>query len=171
MYMPEIKSMLNLIPLRYASYIISLFGITTGALGLILVWCVNGPLSFMKGIMLHFVPKDWTLEEHTRDEMLGIQGLLSVWLLVANLTLLYGVRSEGEIAVMVADRLLLMMCIGFIFAIIGTPAACFFKVYSCVLKGVPTSLITTIILYATIFLNVWLYFVVVVWNYEQTLKG
>lgn len=167
MEMPEIKRCFGVFPPKYATYLISLFGLSSGGLGI-------------AGIVLYGIAEDLItsvfsseatsqLNQDIKKLMLATIGLSSLLLVVANAFLIIGSMGKKRMAVHVGYLVILSLCCMLIITSIAMPVSCFFIPDVCMVKKVSTFGLLSCIGIVTIFLEVWFYFMAVAWNYEQEL--
>lgn len=168
MHMPEVLKVFNIFPLKNGVLLIAIFGISSGVFALNTAWSFDS--FFTKGLITRYIMAYLpSLEEETKSSMITVAILISLFQIIANIVLLYGVAKSSEKAVMVADRVLLLMCLILIFIVVGMPASCYFQFSYCVIKAMHPFFLVIGVIFVTGFLITWLYFVVAVWNYEKTM--
>lgn len=161
MDVPPTEKCCGVFPNRYGSYLISIFGLSTGAVGL------TGIILFglvEKSAMAHL---DQVGDETGKKVVLLTIGLISLLLLVSNAMLFIGVSTNSHGAVTASAWVLMFMCLFLIFGLIGIPTICFFYDSYCVAKSISLTLIVLSLLFMNIFLDVWCYFIVIIFNTEM----
>ncbi|XP_028177273.1 uncharacterized protein LOC114365045 [Ostrinia furnacalis] len=165
MDMPEVRRCFGIFPPKHGTYLISLFGLASGGVGIagIILYGIAE-----ETILVHFMKKDQLNEDIKKVVLLTI-GLTSLMLLVANAMLFIGVSSKSAGAVSAGVITIFILCILLIIAAIAAPMSCFFIDSTCLVKKVSSIVITIFIVGLTLFLELWLYFMAVAWNHEQEL--
>ncbi|CAD0194147.1 unnamed protein product [Chrysodeixis includens] len=162
---PEIPRCFGMFPPKYATYLISIFGLSSGGVGLagiILFGLVDN------SAVAQAVKNNKTDETIKKVVLLSI-GLTSLVLFVANALLFLGVACRSRGSDMAGAYLLLLMCSALVCAAIGTPMSCFFLPQSCLIKKISCTLLFMAYLLLTVFLCVWIYFMVVAFNHLKDL--
>lgn len=162
---PEIPRCFGMFHPKYATYLISLFGLSSGGVGLagiVLYGLVED------SVVAHVVKNDKTDDVIKKAVLLSI-GLTSLLLFIASLLLFLGsaVKSTGYL--FIGCFLLLIMCSLLIIAAIAAPVSCFFLPKSCVIKKLSSVLLVMAYLLLTVFLWVWIYFMTVAFNHLNEL--
>ncbi|XP_050360614.1 uncharacterized protein LOC126780308 [Nymphalis io] len=162
MNMPEVTRCFGTFPPKYATYLIALFGLGSGGVGLagiILYGIIENAL------LVYILGRRPRVDETLKKAVLLTIGLSSLLLTVGNALLFVGATSQSRGALSVGVWTLLAMCLLLIFGAISAPVSCFFIKNACIIKKISTvtMVLTSIVL--TIFIEVWLYFLVVAHNY------
>lgn len=167
MEMPEVRRCFGIFPPKYGTLLIAVFGIASGGVGI-------------AGIILYGIAEDkitaifsakatTQLDEDIKKIVLLTVGLTSLILVVANVFLFIGVVGKSAGAVETGIVVLFILCCILILGAVAAPTSCFFIDATCIVKKVSTIVISLAILSVTGFLELWLYFTAVAWNFEQQL--
>ncbi|XP_026762310.1 uncharacterized protein LOC113521070 [Galleria mellonella] len=165
MDMPEVNKLFGIFPLKYGSYLISLFGLGSGGVGIagIILYGIA------ENIIMAIFCGHTSIDEGIKKTVLMSIGLTSLLMLVANALLFLGVTFTIPGCVNSAVRVMLAMCVLIMLGAIILPVSCFFLSSMCLVKKISSVVMVLVVLTVTIFLELWLYFMVVAWNFEQTL--
>ncbi|KAM3968409.1 uncharacterized protein ACR2FA_000414 [Aphomia sociella] len=163
MEMPDIKKCFGMFPPKYGSYLIALFGLGSGGVG------IAGIILY--GIAEHIIMSVFgnrnSIDEGIKKAVLLTIGLTSLLLLVGNSLLFLGVTFKSSGCVKSAVRILLTMCVLLMIAAMAMPISCFFLSNMCLVKKISSVVMILIVITMTSFLMIWLYFTSVAWNLEQ----
>lgn len=164
--MPDVVRCFGTFPPKYATYLISLFGLASGGIGLagiVLYGLIENAL------LVYITGRNVDVDDTVKKAVLLSIGLMSLMLTVANALLFLGATSGSPGSIATGMWVLLAMCMILICAAIAAPVSCFFLKSACIIKKVSTSVMVLGSLVVTVFLEIWLYFVVVVNTYALQL--
>lgn len=157
--MPEVVRCFGTFPPKYATYLIAIFGLAsggTGLAGIILYGLIeNALLVYITG------RNDITLDDAVKKAILLSIGLTSLLLTVASALLFAGATSGSPGSLAAGVWVLFGMCMILICAAIAAPVSCFFLKSACIIKKVSVSVMVLGATVVTVFLEIWLYFMVV----------
>lgn len=165
MEMPEVPKCFGVFPPRYACYLIALFGLGSGGIGLAGI-ILYGLLE--TSILGHFIESK-TRDESVKKVILLTIGLSSLLLCAANTLLFLGTISKSRGAVLSAMWVTLAMCMLLITGTIAAPMSCFFMETMCLIKKVSFVVMVLGFMSVTLFLQLWLYFTVVMYSFSLDL--
>lgn len=158
---PEIPKCFGMFPPKYATYLISLFGLSSGGVGLagiVLYGLVED------SVIAHVVKNDKTDDVIKKTVLLSI-GLTSLLLFIASFLLFLGSALKNSGYLLIGSYLLLVMSSLLVIVAIATPMSCFFLPKSCLIKKISSTLLVMAYLLLTVFLWIWIYFMTVAFNY------
>lgn len=165
MEMPIIDRCFGAIPPRHGCWLISVFGLGVGGLGIaciVIFSLVEGALTS------HLTKKNstGTMDASFKKLILMTMGLTSLLLLSANTSLFFGVTCSALSLVKGAKYMMFVMCMFLIIIQIWLPSYCFYEPDGCLVKefSAPGTVIGNSFLSA--FTMLWLYFMVVTYNFE-----
>ncbi|XP_026499324.1 uncharacterized protein LOC113403100 [Vanessa tameamea] len=163
MDMPEVTRCFGTFPPKHATYLIALFGLGSGGVGLagIILYGIieNALLVYVLG------RRGINVDESLKKAVLLTIGLSSLLLTVGNALLFLGATTQSRGALSVGVYTLLAMCLILLFGAISAPVSCFFFKTACLIKKISTATMVLSSIVLTIFIEVWLYFLVVAHNY------
>ncbi|XP_059045833.1 uncharacterized protein LOC131841532 [Achroia grisella] len=163
MDMPEITRCFGMFPPKYGSYLIALFGLGSGGVGIAGIVLYG----IAENIIMSIFGVRTNADEGLKKVVLMSIGLTSLLLLVANALLLLGVTFGSRGCVSAAVRVILVMCVIIMLATIAIPVSCYFLSSMCLIKKISSIVMGLVVLTITIFLELWVYFMVVAWNLEE----
>lgn len=165
MEMPTVDYCFGMFPPKYASFLISIVGLTTGGLGLtgIILFGV-----FEEFIIAHFTGSS-KLNGDIKMLVLGTMGMVSILLILANALLFFGVTTGSSGLVGGAKLTMLVMCLFLIFLMVTMPLICFFFDVRCLIKQISTPGVVLAYLLVGFFVWFWLYFMVVAYSHEDSM--
>ncbi|XP_047543961.1 uncharacterized protein LOC125076065 [Vanessa atalanta] len=163
MDMPEVTRCFGTFPPKHATYLIAIFGLGSGGVGLagIILYGIieNALLVYVLG------RRGTNVDESLKKAVLLTIGLSSLLLTVGNALLFLGATTQSRGALSVGVYTLLAMCLILLFGAISAPVSCFFFKTACLIKKISTATMVLTSIVLTIFIEVWLYFLVVAHNY------
>ncbi|KAJ0183774.1 hypothetical protein K1T71_000197 [Dendrolimus kikuchii] len=160
MDMPEVTRCFGMFPPKYACFLISLFGLGSGGVG------IAGIILFgvvEKSVLSHFVATTVTDDGLKKVALMSI-GMSSLMLLASNAFLFLGVTSNKEGCVKAFIYIILVMCLIIVTVIIAGPLSCFFLSRTCLVKKISIPILVLGYFTLGIYVQVWLYFMVVAHN-------
>lgn len=163
---PEVKKFLGRVHTKYGSFIIAIVGMITGAIGLLMIIIFG----LMEDGITGFFVQDPDSDKSVKKAFLMILGMTCLFLFCGCFTMLVGLLFKSNWSVLLGCWVILFMLVGLLIAFIALPTACLFLPDSCVVKQATTSLFVFSYLVLTCFLWAWFYFVVVVFNYLNSVK-
>lgn len=165
MEMPVVDNCFGMFPPRYGCYLISLFGIGSGGIG------ISGIILYglLETSILGEFMDSKTKDDSVKKAVLMTIGLSSILLCAGNTLLLLGTVSNSRGAVVSAMWVTLVMCMLLIIGVIAAPMSCFFMEFTCLVKKVSFIVMVLAFILVTIFLQLWLYFSVVMYNFALDL--
>ncbi|XP_046977605.1 uncharacterized protein LOC124543426 [Vanessa cardui] len=163
MDMPEVTKCFGTFPPKYATYLIAVFGLGSGGVGLtgIILYGIieNALLVYILG------RRGPNVDESLKKAVLLTIGLSSLLLTVGNALLFLGATTQSRGALSVGVYTLLAMCLMLLFGAMSAPISCFFYKTACLVKKISTATMVFCSLILTVFIEIWLYFLVVAHNY------
>lgn len=165
MEIPEVYKCFGMFPLRYGCLLISFLGLGCGGVGLaglILYGVIED------SIVAHFV-QSTKVDESLKKAVLVTIGLTSLLLVVGNLLLFLGVSFSARGCVQGFGWITFAICLMLMLAAGGAPVSCFFLDKTCLIKKISSSAMVLAYLAVTVFLQIWLYFMVVAFNFKEEL--
>ncbi|KAG6465286.1 uncharacterized protein LOC115453717 [Manduca sexta] len=165
MEMPEVVHCFGMFPPKYGCFLISLFGMGFGGIGLagiVLYGLVED------SIISHFVNTS-KLDDGLKKATLLTIGLSSLMLLIGNGLLFLGVTFRARQAVETFVWVIFVLISILTIAAIAAPMSCFFISEACLIKKISSALMTVLYLFLLIYLECWVYFMVVGYNFAQSL--
>ncbi|KAL0852221.1 hypothetical protein ABMA28_000439 [Loxostege sticticalis] len=166
MDMPEVRKCCGMFPPKHGTYLISLYGLASGGLGIATIILFG---IAENAIMSHFSNNQ--LADEIKKTFLMFVGLSSLMLFVASGVIFVGVTTKSPGALSTGYLIIFIMCLILMLSAMAAPMACFFYESTCLIKRVSSITIFLFIVTLTGYLEVWLYFMTVVWNHEQELGG
>lgn len=166
MDVPEVVKCFGTFPPKYATYLIAVFGLASGGIGLagiVLYGLIENAL------LVYILGRDVQMDDTLKKAVLMTIGFTSLLLTVASVLLFLGATAGSRGALASGVWILLAMCLILIFAAIAAPVSCFFIKNACIIKKVSTAAIVLASIAITVFLEFWLYFMVVAQNYLNQL--
>ncbi|CAH2103124.1 unnamed protein product [Euphydryas editha] len=166
MDVPEVVKCFGTFPPKYATYLIALFGLASGGIGLagiVLYGLIENAL------LVYILGRDVQMDDTLKKAVLMTIGFTSLLLTVASILLFLGATAGSRGALASGVWILLAMCLILIFSAIAAPVSCFFVKNACIIKKVSTAVMVLASIGVTIFLELWLYFLVVAQNYLNQL--
>ncbi|XP_045510126.1 uncharacterized protein LOC123705415 [Colias croceus] len=157
--MPEVTRCFGMFPPKYATYLISIFGLGmggTGIAGIVLYGLVE------KAVTAFFFKSDTApVDDTVKKCVLLTIGLTSLLLTIASFLMFLGATSGSPGPLAVSIWIIFAMDLILIGLSIAAPMSCFFMESTCVVKKLSTTVLVLCFLVITVFLEVWLYFMVV----------
>ncbi|XP_072931479.1 uncharacterized protein [Epargyreus clarus] len=161
--MPEITKCFGTFPPKYATYLISIFGMGSGGVGLAGIILYG----LIENSILGEYINSGNIDESVRKAFLLTIGLTSLLLTIGNVILFLGVTSTSRGTIGTGVMVIFVMCMCIIMAVIGAPLSCFFVSEACIISKMSLVTIVLGILVITVFLEIWLYFMIVAHNYAN----
>ncbi|XP_034839584.1 uncharacterized protein [Maniola hyperantus] len=166
MEFPEVTRCFGTFPPKYATYLISLFGLGCGGVGLagiVLFGLIENAL------IVYITGRNLPMDDVVRKVVLASIGLTSLMLTVANALLFLGATSGSTGALSAGIWVIFAMCLLLIAVAMAGPLSCIFLQNLCIVKKFSTVIMVLGTLVLTVFLEIWLYFMVVAGNYLNQL--
>ncbi|XP_028035495.1 uncharacterized protein LOC114246933 [Bombyx mandarina] len=165
MEMPEVNRCFGMFPPKYGCLLISWLGLATGGTGLagIIMYGI-----VQEQIIAHFM-NTTKVDEGSKKMALMSIGFTSLMLFIGNGLLFLGVTFSSKSCVKYFVYVTFAMCLIMIMGCIGAPVSCFFLAKTCVMKKISSPAMVIGYLGFTIFIELWLYFMVVGYNFKESL--
>lgn len=162
MDMPEVKYCCGVFPPKYACFLISVFGIGCGGVGL-------------AGIIIYGLAEDsitahlgnpQNIDPTMKKVVLTTIGLTSLLLLVSNIFLFFGFTSSAVGLVGAAKWVTFFKCMLILLKAMLLPISCLLSTNTCVIKKLTAPFIILGYLALAIYVKIWLYFMVMMYNFQ-----
>ncbi|XP_049884963.1 uncharacterized protein LOC126379964 [Pectinophora gossypiella] len=159
MSLPMVDKLFGILPLKYGCFLVSVGGIGAGAFGL------TGVILYglVEESFLSVVDEHDTADGGLKKVVLCAFGLNSILLIVSNVPLFFGIIVKSHGMTNFSQVVMFMMVILNIVVFVALPTSCLL-LSDCLVKAISSTVLLVGVVAMYVYLSLWLYFAVCVWN-------